>query len=60
VLYRSGLRVYTTLDSDWQTIAEEEVRSHLATLQDQNVTDAALVAVRPKTGEIWRWSGARL
>jgi len=58
VLYRSGLRVYTTLDSDWQTIAEEEVRSHLATLQDQNVTDAALVAVRPKTGEILAMVGS--
>ncbi len=58
VLYRSGLRVYTTLDSNWQTIAEEEIRAHLATLQDQNVTDAALVAMQPKTGEILAMVGS--
>ncbi|HNS51361.1 MAG TPA: PBP1A family penicillin-binding protein [Anaerolineae bacterium] len=52
VLYRSGLRVYTTLDSGWQAIAEQEIQAHLATLQDQNAKNGALVAMRPDTGEI--------
>ena len=58
VLYRSGLRVYTTLDSSWQAIAEQEVQAHLATLQDQNANNGALVAMRPDTGEILAMVGS--
>jgi 1A family penicillin-binding protein len=52
VLYRSGLRVYTTLDSDLQAIAQQEVQAHLATLNDRRATNGALVAMKPSTGEI--------
>ncbi len=52
VLYRSGLRVTTTLDSNLQAIAQEEVQAHLATLANQHATNAALVALKPDTGEV--------
>jgi 1A family penicillin-binding protein len=52
VLYRSGLRVTTTLDSNLQAIAQEEAQAHLATLKEKNMTNAALVAIKPATGEI--------
>lgn len=52
VLYRSGLRVTTTLDSNLQGIAEEEVRAQIAALKEQRATNAALVAIKPGTGEI--------
>jgi 1A family penicillin-binding protein len=58
VLYHTGLRVVTTLDSHWQEIAEEEIQAHLATLEGQNATDAALVAIRPGTGEILAMVGS--
>ncbi len=52
VLYRSGLQVTTTLDSDLQAIAEQEAQAHLATLKDRNATNASLVAIKPDTGEV--------
>ena len=58
VLYRSGLRVYTTLDSRLQSIAQEEVQAHLATLADRHATNAALVALEPDTGEILAMLGS--
>ena len=51
-LYRAGLDVYTTLDLDAQRAAEESVRARLAELRDQNVTNAAVVVLRPDTGAI--------
>ncbi|MCS6909117.1 MAG: transglycosylase domain-containing protein, partial [Anaerolineales bacterium] len=51
-LYREGLNVYTTLDPDLQLLAEQAVREHVAALAERNVTNGALVAVRPTTGEI--------
>jgi 1A family penicillin-binding protein len=58
VLYRSGLRVTTTLDSRLQAIAEEEARAHLATLQDRQATNASLVAIKPDTGEVLAMLGS--
>ena len=58
MLYRGGLRVYTTLDLDWQEMAQAIVRRHLAELvnrrdgPDPHLSDAALVALDPHTGEI--------
>jgi len=52
VLYRSGLRITTTLDLGLQQAAQQEIQAHLATLQDANATNGALVAVRPGSGEI--------
>jgi 1A family penicillin-binding protein len=58
VLYRSGLRVYTTLDSDLQAIAQEEARAHLTTLKGRHATNAALVAMDPGSGEILAMLGS--
>jgi 1A family penicillin-binding protein len=58
VLYRSGLRVTTTLDSRLQTIAQQEARAHLEQLQDRHATNAALVAIKPDTGEILAMLGS--
>ena len=58
VLYRSGLRVTTTLDTELQAIAQEEAQAHLATLQDRNATNAALVTLQPDTGEVLAMLGS--
>ena len=58
VLYRSGLRVTTTLDSRLQAVAEEEVRAQVEALRDQDVTNGALVAVKPESGEILAMVGS--
>jgi len=51
-LYRDGLNIYTTLDPNLQTLAEQVVAEQIAALQDRNVTNGALVAIDPRTGEI--------
>jgi penicillin-binding protein 1C len=59
LLYRdAGLRIYTTLDPDLQRIAEEEVRAGVAELADRNVTNGALVAIDPRSGEILAMVGS--
>jgi 1A family penicillin-binding protein len=58
VLYRSGLKVTTTLDSRLQDIAQAEAQSHLATLEDRHATNAALVALKPDTGEVLAMLGS--
>jgi len=64
-LYRQGLRVYTTLDVDLQERARDIARYHLQQLSEpgngqpsHNVTDAAVVALDPNTGEIWVMLGS--
>ncbi len=49
---RQGWRIITTLDLDLQRHAESIAREHVASLADSEVTNAALVAIRPWTGEI--------
>lgn len=51
---RGGWSVYTTLDFDMQTKAEEIARNQIAklTAEKRNVTNAAVVVLEPKTGEI--------
>ncbi|MGQ9625906.1 MAG: penicillin-binding protein 1C, partial [Anaerolineae bacterium] len=58
VLYRSGFQVYTTLDLRMQAIAERVVREELTALAGKHVTNAALVALRPDTGEILAMVGS--
>jgi 1A family penicillin-binding protein len=52
MVYRGGLRVYTTLDLGMQDIAQEVARARVAELADRHVTNAAVVALVPQTGEI--------
>lgn len=58
VLYRGGLQVYTTLDLGLQEAAEAEVKAGVARLRDRRVSNAALVAIRPQTGEILSMVGS--
>lgn len=59
LLYNGGLTVYTTLDMDMQTLAELRVRAQVDKLREQyNAHNAALVALRPDTGEILTMVGS--
>jgi penicillin-binding protein 1C len=51
-IYRSGFTVHTTLDPGLQDEAERIVRAQVNDLADRNVTNGALVVIRPATGEI--------
>ncbi len=59
------LRVYTSIDPDLQRLAYEIVNKRLAALDkrfkknDKGVLNAALVSIRPKTGEIVAMVGGR-
>lgn len=57
-IYRSGFRVYTTLDPYIQKEADRIVKEQVAALADKNATDGALVALNPKTGEILSMTGS--
>lgn len=58
-IYRSGFSVFTTLDPELQSTAEEIVARHVNSLADKHVTDGALVAVQPSTGEILAMVGSK-
>jgi penicillin-binding protein 1C len=54
-----GLRVTTTLDMNYQRLAEELARRHVAAVGlEHNLTNAALVALKPQTGEILAMLGS--
>ncbi|NTV37522.1 MAG: hypothetical protein HGA53_11270, partial [Anaerolineaceae bacterium] len=57
-IYRSGFRVYTTLDPEMQQKAQEIVRNQVDSLSEKMVTDGALVAIKPSTGEILAMVGS--
>ncbi|MGD2206795.1 MAG: transglycosylase domain-containing protein, partial [Anaerolineae bacterium] len=59
-LYRGGLKVYTTVDMDINRVAEEETRKQIAKLQEQDydVSNAAVVVLRSRTGEILAMVGS--
>ena len=55
-----GLKVITTLDWDMQQAAEEAVNFYAKTNEDKySATNAALVAIDPKTGEVLAMVGSR-
>ena len=58
-IYRSGFTVYTTLDPDLQDAAQQLVTEQVADIAgDKNVTNGALVAIKPSTGEILAMVGS--
>jgi len=57
-IYRSGFTVYTTLDPALQDEAERLVKEQIVSLAEFSVTDGALVAIRPATGEILAMVGS--
>ena len=57
-IYRSGFKVYTTLDPELQNYAQSAVKAQVEKLVDNNATDGALIAIRPATGEILAMVGS--
>lgn len=57
-IYRSGFTVYTTLDPALQDDAEKIVKDQVTSLAARKVSDGALVAIRPSTGEILAMVGS--
>jgi penicillin-binding protein 1C len=57
-LERSGYRVFTTLDSAAQDIAQEAVTKQVAELAKNKVTNGAAVVLNPKTGGILAMIGS--
>lgn len=57
-IYRSGFTVYTTLDPAMQDAAQQSVTAQVSALADKHVTDGALVAIKPSTGEILAMVGS--
>ena len=58
VIYRSGFKVYTTLDNNLQAAAERIVNEQIQQLTANNATDAALVHIDAATGEILAMVGS--
>ena len=52
LLQKGGLTVITTLDWNLQSIAEQQVRQQVTSLQSHHVTDGGLVAIDPRTGSV--------
>lgn len=57
-IYRSGFKVYTTLDPELQTYAQTAVKQQVEQLAANDATDGALVAIKPATGEILAMVGS--
>ncbi|MDX1600864.1 MAG: transglycosylase domain-containing protein, partial [Anaerolineales bacterium] len=57
-IYRSGFTVHTTLDPYLQERAQTLVREQIQALADHRVTNGALVAIDPSTGEILAMVGS--
>ncbi len=56
---RSGLKVKTTLDLNWQEYAEARVKEQVEALKGQKVSNGAAVVMDPKTGEIKALVGSK-
>ncbi|MCA9958348.1 MAG: PBP1A family penicillin-binding protein, partial [Anaerolineales bacterium] len=59
VVANGGLRVTTSLDLNYQRLAEQLARQHVAAVgPEHNLTNAALIAMKPGTGEILAMLGS--
>ncbi|MEM7344770.1 MAG: PBP1A family penicillin-binding protein, partial [Chloroflexota bacterium] len=58
-VYQAGWRIETTLDKRLQDLAEETVTRHVDALAGRNVTNGALVAIDPTTGELLAMVGSK-
>jgi len=57
-IYRSGFSIYTTLDPNLQEQAQQIVQEQIEALKDRRVSNGALVAIRPISGEILAMVGS--
>ena len=51
-LYTDGLRIYTTLDRDWQVSAETVLDKRIEEYKSSNVSEGAIVTLDVRTGAI--------
>lgn len=58
VVQRGGLKVYTTLDYEMQKRAEEDVAQYADKLPQYGASNAAMVAVSPRTGDVLAMVGS--
>ncbi len=58
VLYQGGLKIYTTLDLDYNDLMQQVLQSSKANIESHGGNNAALVAVNPRTGEILAFDGS--
>ena len=59
IVEKGGLNVSTTLDYNIQKLAEEVVREEVERLSKLNVTNGAVLVLRPQTGEILAMVGSK-
>ncbi len=60
MIEQGGLKIYTTLDFEKQKIAEEVIKEKTTNYQEKyNASNAALVSLDPKTGQILAMVGSR-
>jgi membrane peptidoglycan carboxypeptidase len=57
-LYQGGLKIYTTLDLDYNDKMQQVLQDSKPTIATQGATNAAQIAVNPKTGEILAFNGS--
>jgi 1A family penicillin-binding protein len=57
-LYQAGLKVYTTLDLEYDQRMQQVLQANRDTVQQQGGDNAALIAVDPRTGEILAFQGS--
>ena len=57
-IYRSGFKVYTTLDPDMQEFVQSSLQDQIASLVENDATNGAVVVVRPQNGEILAMVGS--
>lgn len=57
-LYQGGLKIYTTLDLDYNEKMQQVLQDSKPTISTQGATNAAQIAVNPKTGEILAFNGS--
>src|SRR3989442_13505119 len=57
-LYQGGLKIYTTLDLDYNEKMQQVLRDSKPTIAKQGATNAAQIAVNPKTDEIMPFNGS--
>jgi 1A family penicillin-binding protein len=57
-VYSAGLKVYTTLDLDYNLRMEQVLQTNRDVIEQQGGDNAALIAVDPRTGEILAFQGS--
>src|SRR5207248_10270508 len=57
-LYQGGLKIYTSLDNEYNDKMQQVLQDSKPTIATQGATNAAQIAVNPKTGEILAFNGS--